>query len=391
MSKAVPDGIRSYFEEFCKRLHAGGHQQPQCGMARMLSLDKKSIEFLLGDLGKTINDFLSSLDPDHPETPKFHEGMFGDSSHFPKTLEDMIRCLSSARSCGNETAEEILRRHSRGYLEERFPEVSKIDTPDRNRCNVRMVSDKGRRDHIRGQKKMQLITMESVCKKGCGHFESHPDNFQRYMRFDKSLESELERLEFKARRYEQIGCMAMAAEMRNTLVPYHDQVRSSHYGFNRITMSVASMILARNVGFKARALSPYHDCDIQVAREYVGDHLLPSDQSELMDYEPAVYPLGDLDGQITANIKGVVDTLDCFPDAGGKPIFDFFGVIVPSVRVRFQEGYVGFVDEGGAHRLFQNYHDFKSEFDKFMVRIGLFRPVLVAEKDHKCYFLTHWL
>lgn len=391
MSKAVPDGIRSYFEEFCKRLQACGHRQPRCGIGKMLSLDKASIEFLLGDLGRTINDFLSCVDSDHPETPICHNGLFGDESNFPRILGEALASLSSARSCGNSTAEEILRRHARGYVEEIFPEVCKIDTPDRNRCNVRMVCDKSRRDHIRGQKKMQLITMESVCRKGCGYFESHPDNFQRYMLFDKSLDAELERLEFKARRYEHLGCLAMASEMRSTLLPYHEQVKSSHYGFNRIAMSVASMILARNVGFKARSLSPYHDCDIQVSREYVGEHLLPSDQSEVMDYEPAVYPLGDFSGQITANIKGVVETLDCFPDAGGKPIFDFFGVIVPSVRVRFQDGYVGFVDECGAHRLFQNYNDFKSEFDKFMVKIGLFRPVLVAEKDHKCYFVTHWL
>lgn len=258
MSKAVPDGIRSHFEEFCRRLHVGGREQPRCGITRMLSLDKPSIEFLLGDLGKTINELLSCLDPDHPETSHCHDGMFGDQSEFPKILEDLLGCLSGARSCGNGTAQEILRRHSKSYVEERFPEVSKIDTPERNRCNVRMVSDKAMRDHIRGQKKMQLITMDSVCKKGCGHFESHPDNFQRYMRFDQSLGAELERLEFKARRYEQIGCLAMASEMRNTLVPYHEQVKSLHYGFNRITMSVASMILARNVGFKARALSPYH-------------------------------------------------------------------------------------------------------------------------------------
>lgn len=392
MSKAVPDGIRLFFEEFCQRLQSSGQQeQNRCGFTKMLSLDRSGLLLLLGDLGERINGFVGSIDKEHPEAPRCHGGLLGDESEFPRVLEDLLSSLSHAQQTNNSTAEEILRRQSRAYIEERFPEVCRIDLPERNRCHVRMVSDRSKIECIRGQKKTQLIMMESVCKKGQGHFDSHPDNFQRFMRFDQSLSAELERLECKAKRYEQIGCIAMASEMRNTLMPYHDHVKNTYYGFNRITMSVASIVLARNIGFRSGSTSPYHDCDIQIGRDYLGGHGLPADSQEYIDYEPAIYPLCDMEQQMTANMKSVVETLDRFPEAGGKPIFDFFGVIVPSVKLRYCDGFVGFVDDNGSQRLFQNYMDCKSEFDKFMVKMGLFRPVLVAEKDHKCYFVTHWL
>lgn len=133
------------------------------------------------------------------------------------------------------------------------------------------------------------------------------------------------------------------------------------------------------------------ECKIQVGKEYLGDHSLLSESVEMLDYEPVIYPLSDFESQMTANMRSVVDTLDSFHDAGGKAIFDFYGLVVPSVKIPYHEGFFGFKGSCGTQRLHQDYLGCKSDFDKIMVESFAFRPILVAEKDHKCYFITYWL
>lgn len=390
MSKSTPDKIRSFFEEFCRRLRDASpdRRAEPSGFSRW---DRCSLESLLGDMGKKINSFLDSVDESHPELRRCYNGLFGCGSDFSKVVMELLHCHDHAKSNGYATAQEILSAQSRKYIEERFPDTLKIDTPERNRCNVRMIPDKEKREAIRRQKRMQIIMMESVCKKGCSHFESHPDNFMKYMRFDQSLKSELERLEERALRYENIGCHALSSEIRSSLQPYHEQVKNTYYGFNRITISSASVILARNLGFFAAKHSLSDECKIQVGKEYLGDHSLLSESVEMLDYEPVIYPLSDFESQMTANMRSVVDTLDSFHDAGGKAIFDFYGLVVPSVKIPYHEGFFGFKGSCGTQRLHQDYLGCKSDFDKIMVESFAFRPILVAEKDHKCYFITYWL
>ena len=83
------------------------------------------------------------------------------------------------------------------------------------------------------------------------NFNSHPNNFYNFLRFDKSLENEVKNMEIKAKRYEDLGCSFLANEITNNLQSYHEYVRQNYFGFNRITMSAASLILSRNFNYKS--------------------------------------------------------------------------------------------------------------------------------------------
>ena len=50
-----------------------------------------------------------------------------------------------------------------------------------------------------------------------------------------------------------------------------------------------------------------------------------------------------------------------------------------------------FMDMSGIERRHQIYEDIKLDFDKHMISNNVFNPIIVAEKDHKCYFISCWL
>ena len=57
--------------------------------------------------------------------------------------------------------------------------------------------------------------------------------------------------------------------------------------------------------------------------------------------------------------------LEAFPELGGKPVFDHFLVVVPGL------------DGDMAH-------------EKELISEGRIIPVLLGERDGKCYFISYW-
>ena len=134
-------------------------------------------------------------------------------------------------------------------------------------------------------------------------------------------------------------------------------MEQAYYGFNRITMTNAAVILAKSLGFSYSVLGfPGENSEkkITVNRKFFGKYNFDPEQtlefspyvSEMAGspiftqkqqnpytYEPRVYPLHELSDIVPDNVRDTISRLEEFPDAGGKPIFDHFGVIVPGVAL----------------------------------------------------------
>jgi hypothetical protein len=155
--------------------------------------------------------------------------------------------------------------------------------------------------------------------------------------------------------------------------------------------------LARNIGFemKTESIDYQFSSDnfkISINNDYLhGVKFISDSNLDDLEYQPIIYPASYFKSIATDNVNGVFNTLDNFPEVENKPIFDFFGIIVPSVKIPEYESNYGFIDLSGCERRHKNYNDCKLDFDRYMVENNIFYPIIVAEKDHKCYFITYWL
>ena len=87
----------------------------------------------------------------------------------------------------------------------------------------------------------------------------------------------------------------------------------------------------------------------------------------------------------------MIALLESFPDAGGKPIFDHFGVIVPSVALPITaENVYTFLDEKGLVQVFKFQEEAVKILDSTLMKGGYINSIIVGEKDNKCYFLSYF-
>jgi hypothetical protein len=237
---------------------------------------------------------------------------------------------------------------------------------------TRLIKNKSLREEIRSLKNVQNIDLYSFCKNLQSNWESSPDSFDKFMRFDESYKNDIKLANKKAKRYEEIGCMFLADEVKNS-IGLIEETNKLYYGFHPISILSTSTILAKIMGF-------------HISENLIVGHIAP--YGEVL-YEPRVYPLRAFFDIASKRTKKALKILEKFPQANEKPIFDNFCVVVPSIQIIQQsdENYC-FLDCENIFQTYKSKHEALNAFDRSLIRNKLIHAVLLGEKDEKCYFLN---
>lgn len=417
--------IADIHAEFLRRLDR--HDPPSQNsvpliLTRILECDEDILELSLGKIGQKLRLFAAKVDFTHPEIVSVFDGVLADDQSFAQECLELLLLAQFAR---DHQLTKIIPLLGRAVAKDSLSKtiVRKIDSPQHNRMHVRLLKDPQEREEIRLTKRMQTIDLQSIYNKGEEVWNAQPDSFSRFLRFDTAYQDDLKLAEKKVLRYEELGCKSLAEEVRKSIVVFREHMEQSHYGFNRITMTNAAVILAKSVGFSYTPsqevtggfVGSYRtDAKITINRKFFGKYNFDPDQiigfdpivSEIARspiftvkqqnpylYQPRVYPLHEFWDLASQEIKDIIALLEAFPDAGNKPIFDHFGVIVPSVALPQQvpkDGIFTFLDERGLVQGFSLKDDAEKALDSILIKGEYIHPIIVGEKDGKCYFLSYF-
>lgn len=361
------------------------------------------IEFGLGKIGLKLKDLLESVDSTHPEIINFLDGIIADDQAFSRNCIEILKIAEFARSNNllnvvPEFGRQIIKTNISRQI------IKQLDSPKNNRMYVRLLPDPEERQKIRTSKRLQSIDLAWIYKKGDEVWNSLPENFDKFLRFDSAYQDQIEQAERKAQRYLQLGCESLASEINKSIVEFKENMHQAYFGFNRITMTNASVILAKSLGFNFSIEKNViqDSCEvlktngaITVPREFFGELNFYSDamnQREILfDYEPRVYPYHELSDLASEQVKQTIEVLESFPDAGNKPIFDHFGIIVPSVKLfQLHEKLYTFLDENGVLQSYNEREDAVRSLDRILIKKNCFHPVIMGERDGKCYFICYF-
>ena len=363
------------------------------------------IEFGLGKIGLKLKDLLESVDSTHPEIVNFLEGIIADDQVFSQNCIELLKIAEFAKANNllnivPEFGRQIIKTNISRQI------IKQLDAPKNNRMYVRLLTDPEERQEIRMTKRLQFIDLAWIYKKGDEVWNSLPENFDKFLRFDSAYQDQIEQAERKAQRYLQLGCESLYEEIKKSIVEFKENMQQAYFGFNRITMTSAAVILAKSLAFNfSIETNVIHDsCGalrtngmITVPREFFGELNFDPDATNqregLFDYfyEPRVYPYHELSDLASDQVKQTIEILECFPDAGNKPIFDHFGIIVPSVRFpHLHEKLYTFLDENGVLQCYNDREDAVRSLDRILIKKNCFHPVIVGERDGKCYFICYF-
>lgn len=381
-------------------------------LQNILQCDDEIIDLSLGQLGQKLKRFAKEIDFSHPDLVRIFDGAFAENSLFSQECGELLILGEYARS---QSLHQVLPSLSKVITQDALHKhiFRRVDSPYNNRLHVRLLPDREGREEVRSMKRTQTLSMEAVYRRGEDFWCSQPISFRRFLRFDLAYEEEIKRAKAKAGRYKELGCEILCEEIERSLVEFNQQVEDGYYGFNRITMTTAAVILAKSLGHKmGHARGSLYTAErrqqIEVDRSFFGDYNFdphcksPATFEDSMNfsrishrgpfkYTPRVYPLHEFWSLAPPTVVETINHLEKFPEAGNKPIFDHFGVIVPSVEflVQKDDEYV-FLDEMGDEKVFPNIDDASKALDIILVENGYFHPVILGEKDNKCYFISYW-
>lgn len=413
--------IQEMFRRRVSRHETPPYFVPPALLKWVLECDDEILQFSLGKIGKKLKMFAEGVDFTHPDLPNVFDGFLTDNQEF---AQECIELISLARYARQEGLNRIIPLMGDKIVGGSLPKnvLKKIDIPQNNRMNVRLLKNKEDRDSIRLTKRPQTIDLTGVYKKGEDFWNAQPDNFQRFVRFDVAYQEELKKAERKVQRYEELGCKSLAEEVKKSVQTFREHMEQSYYGFNRITMMSAAVIMAKSLGFSyqppqeilsSNYLIGSNEGKILVQRKFFGKYNFDPEQTlefshyvsmvagspiftpKLMDpfrYEPRVYPLHEFSSIAPEEVKNTVALLEAFPDANGKPIFDHFCLIVPGVAfpAAVESLAYAFLDEKGTLQTFPSREEAVKALDMTLIKGNYLHAIMVGEKDGRCYFISYF-
>lgn len=229
---------------------------------------------------------------------------------------------------------------------------------------VRLLKDEDRRITERCKKHMRQIDLHKNYVGGLAH------GFKMFVRHSDSYKEEYDNSCKIMERYNKLGCFFLQEAIKKTIDGFDKVFDDSHLGFHRISLTNVAIILANIHGcnfYKGEIIFPTNlvsDGNKKKYKGYKGNYY----------YSPRVYPYHELKNLSSPRIDKIINYLEKLPEKKEKPVFDHYIVVVPGMTMQ------------GEYKKRQN----PIATDVEMIMEDLIFPVLVGERDGKCYFISYW-
>jgi len=352
------------------------------------SYDSDLIEFALGDIGKQIVSFAMAVDIDHPEVANVFDGAFRSDSDFAECVLEILKVAKFAKENNlTKVVPSILKSAARNKVAKDV--FKKLSLPASCQMHARLLTQQSR-NALRQQKKITSIDLRIIWRRGKELWNTLPNSFAQHVRFNTLHVDEIEHAERKAERYLELGCKDLYSLIMSDLQDFKIK-QEKYFGFNRITMTNAAVILAKLLGFELFVRNTGNLVYKIVAPYNLFPELTKNGSPIFFEYQPRAYPFHSLSQHIPDDMRRVVNLIEAFPDAGKKPIFDALWFLVPGLNQpeKAQGGWY-FHKDGKCVKFFDE-AEAKMALDLFMIKKNYINPILLGERDGKCYFITYWL
>lgn len=367
-------------------------------LAVLTGISDEEAQSRMGAAGQLLKRYVSLVTSDHPDT--------SDITKHPmwvNLVEDVKRAVTN-----DEAAKDRLNKNYN-------PLLRSTACP-----KPRLIGDSLKRHEFREVKgQVANIGLKSVYMLGENGFYGKPDNFQMYVRNSPVPKQEMETLQRQQKMFQSRGLSEVAHAVQKRMQGLESVNKEEYLGFRRITPAEAAVVSARMHGLRWHDLHfltvPFKYFNVMYwtgsdkpeedkAKDEMKRLLVMKDRkmafvdSVAFTYQPRLYPLGKF-SQMPKLVGDIVTAVESFSELNNCPIFDYYWVMVPSICVshpyfRSKDRFKVYVRSAPGKPL--DLMDFATEqeaaqaLDTTLVMDGCFLPVVLGEREGKCYFLCLW-
>lgn len=309
---------------------------------------KNPIAFdLFQDVREQLIDFCHKVDVTHPELYSMLDGeLIGDSA-FCKKIVELVKILEFAKK--QQIVEIVptliksLRRHNN------FKDIFSC---------YRFYKNPQDRLDARKANTSKPICLSSFFKDKLSVWNELPKNFSLYSRHSDAIYLRVKELKTQIERFQELGCHALKLSVEEKLRNSHGHAIDDCYGFCRITMRTAALILAKQYDFVLDKR------DFGDSRLLAQESLVSLCSSKSARFYPVVHPY-DVVRNVPEHVCKMISLVEALPEIDSHPLFDNLFVISFGLNVDCNESLE-------------------------LIANGQITPVVLGERDNKCYFICSW-
>lgn len=304
---------------------------------QILEYNSDVASIALGKFGTTLYNFSKNLDFDH-----FGVNDIPIQEDFSEKLCQALKLVSYA--VDHDLNEAILGINE-FYIKHIPNELQNLD-----KKFVRLIKNDDLKNEIRKNKKSCNVSLITFYEKARLVWDSLPDDFDIFSRYSEEYKKKISSAEIMAQRYKEIGCEDLCENIQKSIKNTQELMGDVYKGFHRISIKNAAIILAKVNRFNLtkKETNLFHK----------QNYLISLNNSI---YSPKIYPLYEFESMITERINNLLNELE------NPSFFDYYMVMVPSIDSVTKE------------------NDMDSIKEKNII------PIVIGEKDGKCYFISYWI
>lgn len=297
----------------------------------ILEFDKSISKIALGEFGENLYDFSMNLNLDHPGTKDIPIDL-----ELSNKLCEIVHLVDYAvKNNLNLAIEEIYKFYNDKFISNNLMNL--------NKKFIRLLKDKSQRDEFRKCKKIQEIKLFNFYKNPRLIWDNLPEDFSIFSKDDVTYKEIIASAEEKSIRYKNVGCYGLSKNIEDSIKVVKDLVNNSYLGYREISILNASIILSKINKF-----------NLVIDKKYfikIKDKI----------YNPKLFPIHFLEQIKTDYVISLLEKLE------NVPLFDHYMVLVPSIKSN------------------------SVEKDILDIKENNIIPIVLGEKDGKCYFISYWI
>lgn len=377
------------------------HEEVQKTLKEISEYGEESCRNALGEMGAKLWGFANNIDVLHPDLNSFM------TTTQCNILSETLKIYNYAKLNKLDTVLPQIRAIATKDLREPFRD---LDNPKKITRWVRLLKTGEERKVVRSSKLPIKIDMTAFYN---NYVPETWENFvfssaKAFVRNNKFRELEIEKAQRKSDKYKEIGCISLSQEIERSLGVLKSRADENFMGFQRVTMSDIAYVLARVHGFqyqidpwdKSKSLKisgSFCDFDFEDRTEPEAGLPLARDY----EYFARSYPIHELASIMGDNTAKVIEHLENLPEVGGRPIFDHYVVVTPTIIPRSVLISQSFKNKAGQKvaandlpKCIASKGDSSmpilKAFDVELIINKSIMPILMAEREGKCYFISYF-
>ena len=371
-------------------------------LSEILKHKSEDIQYALGNFGLNIKNFVSVINTEspHPDLYRLFDGdLVSDvEGSFGRDAADVLKLAAYGKEI--KLSQVVLDNLKKSVTKHKnYKAIFKsLDHPKDNLLNVRFVPLKCARDEIRARKVMQVVNTNLLYKKGCVFWKASENHFMSYARHENMYKSDIDEACSRRDHFNNLGLKIMGEEIEKSVEALKKQSTDSQYfGFNKISITEAAIILAKQLKFEYFA---HEKGDSKVAIDTrLFKYRFFDDSNKLFDdshvpqllLDLRVYSYQELSEVASVETKNVIEHLEQFPEADGHPLFDFYRVLVPGVNyLSHQKSPYHFRMFDGTICRETKAPNAQMKLDMELIKSKEIAAILLGERDGDCYFISYF-